>query len=57
MPMHMGDAFSRQEPNPVRAAYRNSECPDCGEPLPENVQEGDECGNCGHVYFNERRMD
>lgn len=29
----------------------DGECPDCGEDLPENWQNGDECENCGHVFY------
>jgi hypothetical protein len=61
MTMPLGDEFSRQDPvlksqNPVRA-YKNGACPDCGEPLPEGVQDGDSCCNCGHVFHTERKDD
>lgn len=25
-------------------------CPDCGDDIPENVCDGEECCNCGHVF-------
>jgi hypothetical protein len=25
-------------------------CPDCGEDIPVDVQEGDQCANCGSVF-------
>jgi hypothetical protein len=36
--------------NPVKDTYEHGECPDCGEPIPDTVQAGDECVNCGHVF-------
>jgi hypothetical protein len=65
MPIHMGDNFSRQEINivpkkklsAIQRAYPNSECPDCGEPIPEDIQEGQECCQCGHVFCLERKDD
>ena len=31
--------------------YENGECPDCGEPIPKDATSGDECVNCGHVFW------
>jgi rubredoxin len=31
--------------------YLSGECPDCGEKIPSVAIEGDECGNCGHVFW------
>lgn len=36
--------------NAIKAAYNNGECPDCGETIPDNVQEGEQCANCDHVF-------
>jgi hypothetical protein len=33
--------------------YLAGECPDCGEKIPSVAVEGDECGNCGHVFWFE----
>ena len=34
----------------VRHDYENFECPDCGEPILQEVGTGESCGNCGHVH-------
>jgi hypothetical protein len=39
------------KPNKLRDSYAEGECPDCGWPIPHNVREGDECQNCGHVFW------
>ena len=31
----------------------NGECPECGEPLSETINNGDECSNCGNVIWIE----
>ena len=36
--------------NQVWQAY-NGLCPDCGEDIPTNVVEGQECTNCEHSFF------
>jgi uncharacterized Zn finger protein (UPF0148 family) len=55
--IHMGDDISLKDLNPVLNSYPDKECPDCGEPLPEVVQEGDACCQCGHVFYTERKDD
>jgi uncharacterized Zn finger protein len=39
--------------NPIKESYPNGECPDCGEEIPDDVVAGDECKNCGHVFWEE----
>jgi hypothetical protein len=34
----------------VKEQYPNGECPDCGDPIPDDTTMGDECSNCGHVF-------
>jgi hypothetical protein len=34
----------------VRDEYEDGECPDCGEPIPEEAVEWSACENCGHVF-------
>lgn len=34
----------------VADQFENGECPDCGEPIPNDVVRGGECQNCGHVW-------
>jgi len=41
------------ESEQVKAAYENSECPDCGTAIPVNVAEGEACRDCGHVFYSE----
>ncbi len=43
--------------NAIKEAYHNGECPDCGDEIPDDVQEGQECANCGHVFCAERSDD
>ena len=30
----------------------NNECPDCGDSIKLDVVDGDECENCGHVFWS-----
>lgn len=39
------------KPNDVANAYPDGECPDCGDPIPADADDGSECGNCGHVFW------
>jgi len=41
----------------IRKSYPDEECPDCGEPIPKNVVDGQACKNCGHVYYLPREND
>jgi hypothetical protein len=34
----------------IRESYSDAECPDCGDPIPEDVVDGQECKNCGHTF-------
>lgn len=47
MTMPMGDEFSRVPTDP--SPKEQETCPDCGEPLPEDFQDGDVCCNCGYT--------
>lgn len=33
--------------------YENGLCPDCGMEIPGSADEGESCGNCGHVWWIE----
>ena len=37
--------------------YPEGRCPDCGEEINPEADEGDECENCGHVFWMERDID
>lgn len=37
----------------VKQWYKNGECPDCGEEIPIMATGGDECKNCGHIFWPE----
>jgi hypothetical protein len=41
--------------NPIVDSYEDGVCPDCGEPIPQDVEEGSECVNCGHVFYSVER--
>jgi len=32
--------------------YQDGLCPDCGWKIRRNVKEGNECLNCGHVFYS-----
>lgn len=34
-------------------SYEQGECPDCGLKIKESSVDGDECENCGHVFYEE----
>jgi|TARA_Y100000034_G_scaffold135146_2_gene205898 hypothetical protein len=34
----------------IKDNYDNGECPDCGEPIPEDMVKGGDCLNCRHVF-------
>lgn len=38
----------------VKDAYPDGVCPDCGEDIPDDVEDGEECTNCGHTFTHER---
>ncbi len=42
------DCFSSER---IRQNYEKCECPDCQDDIPFNVIDGDECKNCGHVFY------
>lgn len=35
----------------VKENYHNGLCPDCGKPMPDDIKGGQECSNCGHVFY------
>jgi hypothetical protein len=39
--------------NRVKAAYEDGICPDCGIDIPDDVEEGEGCKNCGHVFWSD----
>lgn len=41
----------------VKDCYHDCECPDCGEPIPDETLPGEACANCGHVFWDERKCD
>ena len=36
----------------ISEEYESGLCPDCNLSIPNNAVEGDECINCGHVWWN-----
>jgi hypothetical protein len=48
----ISDEFLRVDgPTELQQAYEFGACPDCSEDIPSYAVEGDECGNCGHVFY------
>lgn len=43
--------------NAIKESYENGECPDCGEPIPNDVVAGQACSRCGHVFVEETPND
>ena len=43
--------------NLIKDSYESGECPDCGENIPNDVSNGDECSNCGHVFYSPVKPD
>ena len=39
----------------VKGSYENGACPDCGYEIPNDVQDGDRCENCPHVFYDETK--
>jgi len=37
----------------VKDCYEDGVCPDCSEIIPNSTGEGDQCTNCGHVFWFE----
>lgn len=35
----------------IKDNYHYGECPDCGDDIPEDMVDGGECDNCGHVFL------
>lgn len=31
--------------------YPNGVCPDCGKTIPDDIIPGQDCTNCGHVFY------
>ena len=36
--------------NAIKESYPLGECPDCGQDIPDNVEAGQACTNCEHVF-------
>ena len=41
----------------LQASYDDAECPDCGEAIPDVAVNGDECSNCGHVFYEDEGLE
>ena len=44
------------EEKSLRECYENYQCPDCGEEIPVDTTDGDECVNCGHVFWHDNSI-
>lgn len=45
-----GNEWYYIEEDKVKDHYEKEECPDCGEPIPNDAVEGGQCENCEHVW-------
>lgn len=43
----------KYQKNRLINSYKDGKCPDCKTKIPKDTQDGDECGNCGHVFYIE----
>jgi len=43
--------------NRIKDSYEDGVCPDCSKDIPDDVIEGEECSNCGHVFMEEEDYD
>lgn len=43
--------------NPIKESYTNGVCPDCDSEIPDDVNDGDSCESCNHVFTDERPCD
>jgi hypothetical protein len=50
--MNTEEPSSRKELKNVKDEYPYGECPDCHEPIPDNIIDGDKCSNCGHIFHH-----
>jgi Zn finger protein HypA/HybF involved in hydrogenase expression len=50
--MHMREA-DMDESKAIIDSYPKGKCPDCQKKIPADVQEGESCKNCGHVFTRE----
>lgn len=41
----------------VKDHYVGGLCPDCDLPVPDTATEGEECENCGHVFWTAHQAD
>lgn len=41
----------RSTPPDLQGVYEDDICPDCGEKISDILGDGDECSNCGHVFW------
>ncbi len=47
-----GDYFGAEK-DKVKNSYEDGVCPDCSEDIPDDCVDGQECSNCGHVFYRE----
>lgn len=52
-----GREWERLMGEPIKSNYDKGECPDCHETIADNIVAGQECKNCGHVFWNQRDYD
>ena len=40
------------EPKDIKDTYPDGKCPDCFDPIPDHITDGDKCPNCGHIFHH-----
>lgn len=56
-PEWLEEEDTEEDDDPIKDHYPEGECPDCGEPIPDDAVAGTECENCGHVFCREQDTD
>ena len=46
----LADCLPSEESALIRNSYPGAACPDCGDDIPIDVMEFDECENCSHIF-------
>ena len=54
---YLQERVDDENDNDIRQYYANEECPDCGEDIPVGSQAGENCTNCGHVFWKPKKDD
>lgn len=48
---HNRPQITQHNETELQSCYDEGVCPDCGEPIPSDYIGGEDCVNCGHVFY------